>query len=543
MSSKPLLVAVLVSACMTSVQPWAGAAPRGGAQQALLDNVPELKSVAVQLAGDCDRLVFVGDSITISIDKVGLAHPSARMQAYDTQSGSPLWQGEVPIGRPGMVLDNYVWLDEAIGTLFIGNGPLSAIDARTGRVLWTKDYDEVGLVWAIYIGRDRILVHGSKKLGAAIAIKAGAEGAEAALEPMRRHMRNPRLICANRTTGATLWEYTFTAPKERGSTTHVPVGIDGYYILDASVTVVHGKQVLGVRNADGTEAWKFSKDIEPELGVSTQTVYVNVGGKITALSRETGQKSWEARGKADNEAAIVLGGDVLAAVNTGKYDSGKDRFEGKYKIVCFDAANGREMKTVVQGEDLGDYPVIGNAKLFVYDRKHVRVIDLKQDKELANLDRDKDVEGLTLVGDRYMRMGVKEVSGLGTGGSVPEWTVTLERSSRGRRPLFLRMVVGALNVGYAYYGSFSVGRGSTPRPDGITMTSDERLAEPLFLGDVLTWPTRKDGVVGISIVDGRILWRLTTGENPWPYYSSSGNVAAIQDGKTLRLVNLSPSTP
>src|SRR5690349_10952109 len=110
---------------------------------------------------------FVRD-IGLAIDYNGSGKVDARISAYNLGSPALLWHQQVRVQDDGNNPDKWLTVDADRNRLYLGNGPLSAVDAATGRILWSLDCKTLGSVnfaGASYFGDGTFLVQGGSGCG------------------------------------------------------------------------------------------------------------------------------------------------------------------------------------------------------------------------------------------------------------------------------------------------------------------------------------------------------------------------------------------
>ncbi len=158
-----------------------------------------------------------------------------------------------------------IWAAPAVddGTLYISSTGeyVKAIDLQTSNVVWQQSIDYMYL-WMVPVD-SRVCVADQRVLYA--------------------HDLET-LVCANRQTGATQWEFPVSEP------------FVSAFAVDASRAYVAdpGGTVYGINLSDGSVAWQFAAPSMPgNVSVDQQQAYFGTRqGRLCALDKATGQENW-----------------------------------------------------------------------------------------------------------------------------------------------------------------------------------------------------------------------------------------------------------
>jgi outer membrane protein assembly factor BamB len=122
--------------------------------------VPATKTLP--LAEDVDVVLFPSTTLAIVADMAGLATRTASLQAFTLPDWTPKWSAKVELGKRDYVKKVAAWCDDTADRLYVGSGPVTALDANSGAALWKLDYDNTGIVSDVSFRGGRLLVLGTK---------------------------------------------------------------------------------------------------------------------------------------------------------------------------------------------------------------------------------------------------------------------------------------------------------------------------------------------------------------------------------------------
>ncbi len=521
----------------------------------LLAGVGEHACVAIDLPGDCDDVIFLPGGVVVAVEKGGTVKISGKLHAYRAESGEHLWDTEVEIGQRNRTLDEFVWIDEAAGLMFAGNGPLTALECATGKVLWTKEFKEVGLVSNVTPGRNRVFVYGTKKPGISISVTGNPDKArQEAADVIGKLLKDPKLICLDKRSGELAWQVEMDPfPDSPLAAVFVPMTGDGgpYPELDSGRTVICGKKLMGIENADGSMVWEHRSKPKTIPAVGERAAFVNFDGKVASVDIASGEELWRGEDNVGKKAHLhEVSDQMIVAIDPGEYKPEDDVFSGSYKITRIAAADGKAVGSVIKGNDLQGYPEFEGLRLALTDKKATRAIDLATGEE-ETYEREREESCGWFVDGRILEIAEKEITCRDAASKDVVWSLALDRSKHGGG--LLRSVLAlAMNLNNALAQSIQVGRRAGYTASGSQsyvaygsaqdvprVTFSRKCAAVGLLGLVLVWPTHEDGVVGIPIAHGTPAWRIPTKDkDPWTYFSPVGSTVAIVDKKVLRVARL-----
>jgi len=318
--------------------------------------------------------------------------------AFDVATGKQLWatahgaafrndRGDGPRGTPTVDGANIYSLG--------GNGDLSAIEARTGKLLWTMNvlqkFGGSNIIWGI---SESPLVIGEKLL-----VNAGGPGAS--------------IVALNKKDGSLIWKsqsdkagYSSAIPVQVGNTTQV-------------VFFTHTRG-LGLDLKDGKLLWEYPRAANNVANAATPIVrgnrvfissdYGNGGGVVEISADGKAQEVYFTKDMRNHHSSSILIGDhlygfsgnILTAMH---FDTGevawKDRSVGKGSIVYADgnlyalSENGvvglvevspagykEKGRFRIQQENLPTWahPVVAGGRLYLRDQDTIYAYDVRDKK-------------------------------------------------------------------------------------------------------------------------------------------------------------------
>jgi outer membrane protein assembly factor BamB len=327
---------------------------------------------------------------------MGLRGDREVLVAFDIANGKEAWatphggafrndQGDGPRGTPTVDGDRVY----ALG----GNGDLSAIDAKTGKLIWSKNVlKEVGgsnITWGI---SESPLVLGNKVL-----VNAGAN--------------NASIVALNKENGAVIWK---SQSDEAGYSSAIPLQVNG----GTQVVFFTGARAVGLDVNNGKLLWEYRKPSNRTANVATPIArgnrvfissdYGTGGGVVEIKPDNTAQEIYFTKDMRNHHSSSILVGDYLygfssAILTAMKFDTGeiawRDRSVGKGSLVFADghlyafSENGvvglieatpegyREKgRFKIQQESLPTWahPVVAGGRLYLRDQDTIYAYDVKQ---------------------------------------------------------------------------------------------------------------------------------------------------------------------
>jgi outer membrane protein assembly factor BamB len=275
-------------------------------------------------------------SFSISNGKLytmGLRGDREFVVAFDIATGKEAWatphgsafrndRGDGPRGTPTVDGDRVY----ALG----GNGDLSALDARTGKIAWSKnvlkEFGGSNIQWGI---SESPLVLGNKVL-----VNAGGPGAS--------------MVALNKTDGSVIWK---SQSDEAGYSSAIPVDING----NTQVVFFTAQRAVGLDARDGRLLWEYGKPANNVANVATPIVRANrifissdygTGGGVVEIKPDNkAQEIYFTKDMRNHHSSSVLVGDYLYGFSSSiltamKFDTGeiawRDRSVGKGSLVYAD---------------------------------------------------------------------------------------------------------------------------------------------------------------------------------------------------------------
>jgi len=264
---------------------------------------------------------------------MGLRGDREFVVAFDIATGKEAWatphgsafhndRGDGPRGTPTIDGDRVY----ALG----GNGDLSALDARTGKVVWSKnvlrEFGGSNITWGI---SESPLVLGNKVL-----VNAGGPGAS--------------MVALNKTDGSVIWK---SQSDEAGYSSAVPVEING----GTQVVFFTAKRAVGLDARDGRLLWEYGRPSNNTANAATPIVRANrifissdygTGGGVVEIQPDNkAQEIYFTKDMRNHHSSSVLIGDYLygfsgSILTAMKFDTGeiawRDRSVGKGSLVYAD---------------------------------------------------------------------------------------------------------------------------------------------------------------------------------------------------------------
>lgn len=253
--------------------------------------------------------------------------------AFDLATGKEAWstahgsafrndRGNGPRGTPTVDGDRLY----ALG----GNGDLSALEVKTGKIIWTKnvlkEFGGSNITWGI---SESPLVLGNKVL-----VNPGGPGAS--------------IVALNKADGSVIWK---SQSDKAGYSSGIPVEVNGA----TQVVFFTSERAVGLDLKDGHLLWEYSRPANNVANVATPIVRANrvfissdygTGGGVVEIKPDNkAQEIWFTKDMKNHHSSSVLIGDYLYGFSSTiltaiKFDTGeiawRDRSVGKGSLVYAD---------------------------------------------------------------------------------------------------------------------------------------------------------------------------------------------------------------
>jgi hypothetical protein len=316
--------------------------------------------------------------------------------AFDVATGKEAWatahgsafrndRGNGPRGTPTVDGDRVY----ALG----GSGDLSALDARTGKIVWTKnvlrEFGGSNITWGI---SESPLVIGNKVL-----VNPGGPGAS--------------IVALNKADGSVIWK---SQSDKAGYSSGIPVEVNG----GTQVVFFTSERAVGLDLKDGHLLWEYARPANNVANVATPIVRANrvfissdygTGGGVVEIKPDNkAQEIWFSKDMRNHHSSSVLIGDYLYGFSSSiltaiKFDTGeiawRDRSVGKGSLVYADGnlycLSEKGVVGLVEATPTGykekgrfripqdsletwAHPVVAGGRLYLRDQDTIYAFDVKQ---------------------------------------------------------------------------------------------------------------------------------------------------------------------
>ena len=329
---------------------------------------------------------------------MGLRGSKEYVVAFDVASGKEVWatphgsafrndRGDGPRGTPTVDGDKVY----ALG----GDGDLSALDAKTGRVIWTmnvlKKFGGENITWGI---SESPLVVGDKVL-----VNPGGPGAS--------------IVALNKKDGSLIWK---SQSDRAGYSSGIPVQVGN----TTQVVFFTNKRGLGLDLKDGKLLWEYPRAANNVANAATPIArgnrvfissdYGNGGGLVEIKADGSASEVYFTKEMRNHHSSSILIGDYLYGFSSGiltamRFDTGevawKDRSVGKGSLVYADgnlyALSENGVVGLVEATPTGyrekgrfriqqdslptwTHPVIAGGRLYLRDQDTIYAYDVREKK-------------------------------------------------------------------------------------------------------------------------------------------------------------------
>jgi outer membrane protein assembly factor BamB len=333
---------------------------------------------------------------------LGLRGEREYVIAFDAATGRELWatphgtayrdsRGDGPRGTPTVDGDRVYSLG--------GNGDLSALDAKTGRLVWSMNvlekFGASNIGWGI---SESPLVLGEKLL-----VNAGGPGAS--------------IVALNKRDGTVLWK---TQSDKAGYSSALPVTVGGR----TQVVFFTQQRAVGLDPSDGKLLWEYAKPSNRTANVATPVARGNrvwissdygTGGGLVEIKAGgpqgvTAEEVYFTKEMRNHHSSAILVGDYLYGFSGNiltamKFDTGevawRDRSVGKGSLVYADghlyAFSENGVVGLVEATPAGyrekgrfripqdslptwTHPVVAGGRLYIRDQDTIYAFDVRAKK-------------------------------------------------------------------------------------------------------------------------------------------------------------------
>ena len=407
-SMRVLLLAIVALLCVVQVAPAQTAAHWPQWRGPNRDGISKETGLLKQWPAEGPALVWKAtgagegySSFSVSNGRLytmGLRGDREFVVAFDVATGKEAWatphggkfendRGDGPRGTPTVDGDRVY----ALG----GNGDLSALEARTGKIVWSKnmlkEFGGSNITWGI---SESPLVLGNKVL-----VNAGGQGAS--------------IVALNKTDGAVIWK---SQSDKAGYSSAIPVEING----GTQVVFFTAERAVGLDAKDGRLLWEYSKPSNNVANVATPIVRANrvfissdygTGGGVVEIKPDNkAQEIYFTKDMRNHHSSSVLVGDHLYGFSSQiltamKFDTGeiawRDRSVGKGSLVYADGHlycfSERGIAGLVEATPTGykekgrfqlqtgklptwTHPVVVGGRLYLRDQDTIYAFDVRENK-------------------------------------------------------------------------------------------------------------------------------------------------------------------
>ena len=327
---------------------------------------------------------------------MGLRGTKEFVIAFDAATGKEAWatpngnafrndRGDGPRGTPTIDGDRLY----ALG----GSGDLSALDVKTGKLIWSKnilsEFGGQNITWGI---SESPLIVGDKLL-----VNPGGPQAS--------------IVALNKSDGSVIWK---SQSDKAGYSSAIPVQVNG----GTQVVFFTHQRAVGLDLKDGKLLWEYAKPANNVANAATPIArgnrvfissdYGTGGGVVEIKPDGSAQEVWFTKDMRNHHSSSVLVGDYLygfssAILTAIKFDTGeiawRDRSVGKGSLVYADGRlycfSERGVMGLVEATPTGyvergrfkieagsletwTHPVVAGGRLYLRDQDTIYAYDVRQ---------------------------------------------------------------------------------------------------------------------------------------------------------------------
>ncbi len=496
----------------------------------------ELDYVTADLRNEVDDVIFPGENIAVCVDYAGKVNLTAKLQAFAVPGFEELWYREISLGKTHHQWICSIWIDTVANRLYVGNGPLCAVDIRTGDVLWTIEYKDVGIVQEVIPSGNHIVVMGTEKRGEKGITK---DFNVMVYETIKNHLNHPKLLCLDKETGEISWQFEYEPLKAFDLSSQV-ISDDASTFEKTSV-YLKGKYIYCLNAVDGSLRWKSEDKTQGLLCLNGDVLYATLDKRPVAINAADGTVRWMSEEKIGEHTIMcpVQQEPGLLAFQPGEEKDGA--LIGKYKMYALSATDGAVRWKFDKGENLIQMHGNDTTVLFM-DEKKCWLVNLVNGEVLMESKTEKNYcHGILLMEqDGRLTLGKKGIkrwrSNLKGNSKELTWEYEAEQARHGGG--FLSAVFDGLMkvvTGEVFLASVGISEKAAYRKGTFTSTDYGTIG---YKDTIIVFPTHDKGIQAISVADGSTLWQVDIKNDPFPYYSPSLDYMLVPMKKQIHFVNV-----
>jgi outer membrane protein assembly factor BamB len=245
---------------------------------------------------DARHFYFVGDRMVYAVAYNGGGKVDARINAYDLAQPAFAWRQQVRVQESDQAPGGWVTTDEKRNRLYLGNGPLTVLDALTGQTVWSLDCNTAGslnLRRAQFHPDGHLLIQGTAGCG----------------EADKR-----RLLRVDDATGKVIWRFDAEVHDYKvGQTEHRDFASYGEgQTVDAALLQALGEE-LGAEGAEGADSAAGGDAADGAAAsllaaIAVPERIVIAGKRLQAVNYATGQLQWSVKEEPGRWMPLALTG-------------------------------------------------------------------------------------------------------------------------------------------------------------------------------------------------------------------------------------------